>query len=467
MTRRRLVVPLILLALYMVLVLLGNRRHLWHDELYTYYISSAPSIADLWKDLQIDLNPPLLYLLARASLGLFGAHAFAVRLPSMVALFVASACLYLVVEKRLKSPIYGALAVLAFWPTYAIYFAAEARPYALILGFFGLAMVAWRDARPFLLALAVAGMMVSHFFAIFFLTPFLMAELVRFARTKQIRWPMAAALLVPCVLPFFFLKVHTGDAFPATLQAGFRKMAGYYYWTLREDVWLFLLGLIAALTIRRSNGEKTKPAPEEAGFLVTLFLLPVLINGVMMVTHGAFFPRYAAPALFAAPMIFTALIAAWTGKNQVIAVLLSLAFGVLVLWQQAKPLPKHPDFSGIHPELPLVAASGLTFVEMDHEEPAVTVQRLFYLTDRELAVRYAHATIFEGLAETKKRLPIRAQVEAFRAFTQVHREFLVLGTPEYAEDWLLRYLKASGAKLQLLGEFPSEYKDSQLFLVNL
>jgi hypothetical protein len=229
-----------------------------------------------------------------------------------------------------------------------------------------------------------------------------------------------------------------------------------------------LLGLIGALMIRR---DKKRALPEfsasEFGFLVALLLLPVLINVAMMLTHGAFFPRYAAPALFAVPILFVGFFAAWTDRNEVGALVLALSFGVFVLWHQSRPLPKHSDFSQVHPELPLVAASGLTFVEMDHEEPATTVARLYYLTDRNLALQYAHATIFEGLPATKQLLPIRAHVEPFRTFAQEHHEFLVLGTPEYAEDWLLRYLKASGAKLQLLGEFPSEYKDSQLYLVDL
>lgn len=464
---KRLGLPLILIALYIVLVAFDNRRHLWHDELYTFYISSAPTLAALWKDLQIDLNPPLLYLLARGSMSLFGNTPFAVRLPSMLALAVASMCLYTLVQKRLNSSAYSALAVLVFWPTSALYFATEARPYALILGFFGLALVAWCNQRPLLLALAVSGMMLSHFFAVFFLAPFLVAEAVRLFRSKQIRWTILAALLVPCVLPFFFLKVHTGDAFPHALQAGLRKMASYYYWTLRDEAWLLLGGLLAAFLFRRKINPKHEYSPMDAAFVLTLLLLPILINAVMMVLHGAFFTRYAAPALFAIPIVFVALFAAWTNKNQPFALALSAAFAVYLLWHQSRPLPKHPDFSQIHPELPLVAASGLTFLEMDHEEPPVTVNRLFYLTDRELALSYAHATIFEGLPATKQRLPIRAHVEPFAAFTQAHHEFLVLGTPEYAEDWLLRYLKASGAKLQFLGEFPSEYKDSKLFLVDL
>src|ERR1700733_12739861 len=140
---RRLVAPAALLVFYIVLIAYANRRHLWHDELYTFYIAQASSLSDLWQDLRLDLNPPLSYLLARAAMRVAGKTGFAVRLPSMVGFFAGSLCLYALVGRRLQATGYGLLAVLVFWSTPAFYFATEARPYALVLGFFGLAMLAW------------------------------------------------------------------------------------------------------------------------------------------------------------------------------------------------------------------------------------------------------------------------------------------------------------------------------------
>ena len=41
---------------------------LWHDEIFTFYISQAPNLHDLFHQTRsIDLNPPLSYLLTRAS----------------------------------------------------------------------------------------------------------------------------------------------------------------------------------------------------------------------------------------------------------------------------------------------------------------------------------------------------------------------------------------------------------------
>jgi 4-amino-4-deoxy-L-arabinose transferase-like glycosyltransferase len=462
----------ILLGFYVVLVALATRRHLWHDELYTFYICSASSLGEFWKCIQLDNHPPLYYVLARVAMSVLGRTAFAVRLPAMIGLGVASLCLYLLVQKRFRSVGYSAMAVLVFWSTNAFYFAAEARPYGLVLAFFGLAMLAWWQGRALALAAAVAGMMLTHFFAVFFLTPFLMAELGRFTQTRKVDWPVMSALLSPCVIPFFFLKLHSGEVFPPAFQAGVRKMASYYYWSLREEGWLLAVGFFAAVLIYRLAAREKPAGPPkysvvEASFVAGLLLLPIVINGVLMFRHGAFFTRYSIPTLFAFPMVFVVVLAYWTNVNRPAALALCAAVGAYMLWHEGRPLAKHSDFVRVYPDLPLVAASGLTFMEMDHEQPAATVGRLFYLTDMNLALSYAHATMLENLFETMRQcLPIRGHIEPFRMFVSEHHRFLVLGTPDYAEDWLLRYLTAQHAKLQMVGEFPSESKDSQLYLVD-
>jgi 4-amino-4-deoxy-L-arabinose transferase-like glycosyltransferase len=472
-----------LLLFYSALVAAAMHRHLWHDELYTYYMAQAPSFTELWKDLNLDLNPPLIYLAGRASMHLFGNTALGVRLPSIVAFFVGSLCLYSLVERRLK-PSYGILAVLIFWSTPAFDFATEARPYALILGFFGLAIVSWQRCieRPprhwpvFLLAVAVSGMMISHLLAILFLIPFLLAEAFRSIRSRRIDGPVAAALLVPCSLSLLFLRTiaayQSGNAFPHPLEAGPRKMASYYYRTLSPEGWVLLVAFSAALMVclidRRPSAAPAKYADFELAFVAGLLTMPIIVNAAMMLSHGAFFTRYSAPTLFAYPLVLVALLAAFTQTNRLGALVMGALMALYIPVQYfVNPFLPPPSFAQAHPELPLVAASGLTFLEMDHEQPTETVQRLYYLTDRQYALQYAHATIFEGLPTIKQRLPIRGHVEPFRDFVRAHHRFLVIGTVDYDEDWLLRYLLSIHAKLELAGEFPSQSKDTQLFVVDM
>ena len=83
-------------------------------------------------------------------------------------------------------------------------------------------------------------------------------------------------------------------------------------------------------------------------------------------------------------------------------------------------------------------------------------------------MQYAGATIFESLPEVKKQFPIRGNVEPYVQFVKEHPHFLVLGTPNYPEDWLIPKLLDDGADLKFKGELrQSSYKDSMIFEVKL
>ncbi len=120
----------------------------------------------------------------------------------------------------------------------------------------------------------------------------------------------------------------------------------------------------------------------------------------------------------------------------------------------------------IAPALPFVDASGLTYIEMDNREDTGFLSRVYYLTDPSASVRYAHANIFEGMQVEKDAFPIRANVEQYSIFVRQHPTFLVFGTDNYPEDWLLRKLQADGAHLCLLRTVDDpQFKDRQLWQV--
>ena len=75
------------------------------------------------------------------------------------------------------------------------------------------------------------------------------------------------------------------------------------------------------------------------------------------------------------------------------------------------------------------------------------------------AVKYANATIFEGFPALKGKFPVRGNIMPYQEFIQRHSRFLVLGTYNYPEDWLLRKLLADHATLRFLGDYGTGYKD--------
>ena len=147
-TRSR-VLPFVALSLlYLaVTVVLAQRKLMWNDELYTYYMARLPSMRDVWAALMSrgEQTPPFFYCATRVSFDLFGVNNLSVRLPEMLGFWVMRACLYVFVARR-TSTVVRARAPRRFRSsrrrtTYAF----EARPYGLVLGFGALALVCWQS----------------------------------------------------------------------------------------------------------------------------------------------------------------------------------------------------------------------------------------------------------------------------------------------------------------------------------
>ncbi len=483
---------IIAILVYFTVTALASTRRLWHDELYTFYIATAPSLSRLWQDIHLDLNPPLEYLAVRASTGLFGMSGYAVRLPSVFAFLLGSLCLYRFVARRLEGW-YALLAMLVFWASPFFYYATEARPYALVIGFLGMTLLTWQHAAEqnrsavwvWLLGISNAAMMLSHLMALLYVAPFCIAELVCAYRFRKFRPGIWAALLVPCVIPFLYLHLMSrfeASVFPPIFQASLRKIAESYYGSLKLESLPLLVALGLALSVvaqsaRSQHHRSSKLKAEDAALTGGFLAIPAIVNLVLMRTHGAYFDRYAFPVEFGYALLIVILLASYTnlsrGAPSAACAVLLIFFCAFNLgpglkesvWAHKGSGDETAKLDTIHPDLPLVAASGLTFLEMDHYGDPQVVARLFYLTDRSLAIRYANATIFEGMPELKKSFPIRAQVAPYSEFLREHSKFLVLGTPDYPEDWLLRALLDAGATVQYVGEFPGPYKDKQLYLV--
>lgn len=469
-------IPALAVLLYAAAVIFSGARPFWHDELYTFYIAQAPTLGQMFHQIRLDLNPPLEYLVVRGSISVFGTSEYAARLPSILAFFVASGCLYWFMKRRFSSS-YGVLAVAVLWTTPFFYYATEARPYALVLALFGIALLAWtyraEGRRPktalAILALAVCGMMLTHFFAMFYLLPFGLAELVRDYRRRKIDFPVWASLILPIAIPFVYLSLmarYEASAFPHAFLARPGVIYYFFFNTLSPEGWVLLPVICFAIFVafRRELKLDRSLVPNrfEAALIVGMIAIPFVILAVMIVTHGSFNKRYAIPVGFAYGILVAFFTAIYTGASRLAAAVASCAlFAYIALVGLLPDLHRYragehlrPDtLAGIAPELPLVDASGLTFLEMDKYSSPATVKRLYYLTDPQFALHYAHASIFEGLSKVKHVFPIRASVTPYPQFVAEHRRFLVLGTPGYPEDWLIKRLMDVHASLRYLGDF--------------
>jgi 4-amino-4-deoxy-L-arabinose transferase-like glycosyltransferase len=322
-------------ALYTFFVIGAATRPLWHDELYTYYIAKAPTLARFIDEVRnIDLQPPLQYVLSRFSLRLLGDTDFATRAPSMIAFTVASICFYLFVRRRLGR-FYALTALLVFWLTPFLQYASEARPYALVVGFLSLAMLGWQMATDgdrrklglFATVLGVWGMLLSQAFSPLLVGILCVAELVRALDRRKVDWPVWASLLSPS--PFALLYIPTirrfkgWAALPPEFQASVFKIVNFYAEMLSVVGAVLLIGLIVALFVHkageRPSEEVVSAKKHEVALVLGLLSLPILINLLLMRHGGAFWPRYCIPTGMGFSLLFVFIMAKLTNGSRAAA----------------------------------------------------------------------------------------------------------------------------------------------------
>src|SRR3954451_22972836 len=80
--------------------------------------------------------------------------------------------------------------------TMAQYYAYEARPHGITLGWCGLALVSWQNAKDgprryislLCFCLSLTGALLTHVYAVFILVPFFVAEVYETFRTRYFDW---------------------------------------------------------------------------------------------------------------------------------------------------------------------------------------------------------------------------------------------------------------------------------------
>jgi Dolichyl-phosphate-mannose-protein mannosyltransferase len=480
-----------LTAFYVLAIVIGGRRFVWFDELFTFDIARAATLSRLWEMIRrFDCNPPTSYLLSRVSMAILGQNSWGLRLPSMVEFYLGSAAIFAYVRRKVGAP-FAALSTIFLWTSGAFFYAVEARPYALLFMFCGFLLLAWdrasnaqgkRKLALWAVALSTLGMFSAHAFAPFSLFPFLVAETVRWARRGRPDYQMWAALLLPTFAMIFYIplfQTYKLILFPQAFQASPSSLVAFYRNSIEGFSGMLMVALLAALLVFPSRALLVKrPVPrlEDLALLAGFLLSPVLLTLALMRREGAFWYRYgittqvaicAALAIFLGNRFFLSRRVAYT---MTILMLFVFVSHDLVRAGKRPGASSEAALTLIRPDLPLVDASELTFFEMNHYESPSLLSRLYYLRDRAAAVKFAHATMFEDFEPPdlmRPLFPITANVDNYRAFVGRHHQFLVFATEDYPEDWLLPKLHADGAQLTQLGTFPGPYKDSSLYLVTI
>jgi len=204
----------------------SHHKLMSQDEFFVLQTDSAATVSQLihiQRTAPISLDPLTYHLLAHASISLFKANAFALRLPSLLGYLLMQAGLFVFVRRLAGDR--AAIFALAFPAlTATLFYSAEARPYGLLLGLYALTLVAWqsairrtptapggRAASLTLLTIAIALTLNAHYFGVLLLIPLCAAEAARTFHRRRIDFPVAAAILLGMAGIVFALPFQHAD----------------------------------------------------------------------------------------------------------------------------------------------------------------------------------------------------------------------------------------------------------------
>jgi hypothetical protein len=436
-------------------------RPLTNDELFTFEVARLGSVAEVMRALAAgaDNHPPLDYVLRHLSMFCFGASELAFRLPSLLAVWTALACIYAFVARR-TSAVYGLVSVFILLSTPLFEFAYEARAYALVVAFGALALCAWERrtfgsrVSLFVLAASLSAAVWSHYYGVLIFVPIAFGELARTADRRRIDWGVWAALgtataAVLPLAPFIRAASRIGSVFWTKVGL---VQAVYIYPALLER-----LCIVAALTLcillpfglpPRSREVRRLPR-HEAAALVGFILLPVLVYVIARAFTGALAPRYALATVVGVAAALgigasEALSASPVAGLAVAAVLAMFAAGTDLTFalkqRQLRVELNRDNLEEVIGSAPRVVMTDNDLImQLWHYKPAEVGRRLIYVADEKGALEFNGWNTPERAFAGLKPWTTHIHIESFDEFLRSGRRCLLIeGAPSYVSRNLIR-----------------------------
>jgi hypothetical protein len=449
---------------------------LWNDEIFTSAISRYKSVSELLDTLRLaaDQQPPLYYVLTNLVISVFGDTTTALRLLSMLGVWLACLSVYFFLRRRAgAAPAWCAMAALL--ASDASRFATEARPYALAMGISGLLALAWQTAASGsrrawaipLIALCSSLLTSVHYFAIILLLPVAAAEIVRSRCGSRIDWPVVAALgagLVPPALHLPLLLEIRGfstvfwsrpSLAGSVLSAGGQLVSSFLAVSLLSLMFIFLLAA-------RYPGEgEPDPIPaHEACFALSYLVLPFILPPALLLLAGGFVARYVSGLLLGCALVMGWAVTRFSrGRHLVVLaalVLLAIAGAARLAdesrmgfaqfrWNEIQAV--RALLQGSDNRIMVLIDSPLLFLEFWYHADRMEKMRVFYVGSPARALRHLGTDSPEqSLLRLAKTLPI--PVKSIPDL-KPQSEFLLIRTGQ-GLAWITRALSESGADFRVL-----------------
>jgi hypothetical protein len=404
-------------------------------------------------------------------------------LPEILGFWLMSIGVYAFV-RRVSSAAWALVAMVFPLITGAFYYAYEARPYALVMGFSSLALLFWQNAirhrkRPVAaigLGASLAAALACHYYAILAFVPLLAAEAVRCWRRRRFDVAVVAAFLFGLApIPFMLPLIRSAKTYAATFWATphWSDMYLYYQSMLcaAHQRWCharefldplrspdvasaaFTLDLLLAavpvfLAFVVVSRDRKETASDPAGGLslpewvaITGFALTPVLAVILAktVTH-AYADRYAMIAMVGlAPLLALSMAKASRNRPAAAAVAVLIALGLFLAGsasdaRRLRATTRAYDLilSFLREEsagMPVVITNPHIFFELSAiQENRPSPVPIRYLFDRDLALAYTGTdTVERGLIAFHDWAPL--SMERFDAFAAHPQPVLLFGNP--------------------------------------
>ncbi len=469
-------------------------KPLWFDELSTLLVARLGSVSEIMHALGsgVDAQPPLLFILSHWTLQIGGNELICGRIPGMIGFLLMCVCLFLFAARR-GPTLLAILVMVVPLTTGLFYYATEARPYGLVLGFAALALLAWsslpasghrRLFNLFLLWCALSMAMFSHYYTVLLPIMLLTGEAVRMWLRRRIDWGSMIAIGASYVS--FLCERPIIAAQTARLGVHWAKPSLWtaieFYNTALTPLLLPALLVIVAVALYEwnSTGNPAIQSPsvplDELVVIFMFFLLPFMAYMVGVFVTGSYTGRYSISVLIGIALLFWWLIQRsfrpGSGSSLIALICMFAVLGVdeyryvrrafRTDWSTLLKDDFPFSFDG---NLPIVVHDARDFLPMLHYAPPQLARRLVYLADPKLSLQYSGSV---GLDVTLQDLVpwVPMQVLDFRQFEADHRRFLLFwGKPEESAlvGWQFRKLREDGARLSVV----EEHSQRVLFEVSL
>jgi hypothetical protein len=432
----------------------------WSDEIETIHIARMPSIDAMWTANRsgIDNNILLSHILVRISETVLGTGYFAIRLPAIAGVWIMTVCMFLFLRRRLPGP-YSLIGMMFPMFTLAWRYALEARAYGPVLGFAGLALIAWQRASELdrasawlpLITMSLAGALLCHPYAVLLAIPFAFGEVVRSVGRRRIDWKMwiafAAAAPVVLLYPAVFAPMKSISL--KGVQPGLSVIPLFYSEVFGPAIWPLVLAgglavafwLVGKMPVGDPHAREVFLPVHEVAVLSGFALAPVFLLICIVLSNGlVYFPRYGLICIIGVSGFVTLALYRCLGGNQFGAKIILAVFilwfvgsrGRFVLRGLGDPTA---EYQRTHPLLyqaasdgrPVLVESGITIMEAEFYLPDAGARRLHYATwDPVLRREYPWQDMADQLTTFATRLiPKRFKLTTWSEFAADTTSFLL------------------------------------------